>query len=223
MTRNAFHPADIVTALAVLAMAVAGTWVALAGPSGPLPTHWGLDGRADDFGTRETIGLLLGILAVSTAAFAGGMGIVASREDDSARVRALRAGQWVILVAIGAVAALASTASLMRLESIAGPIPMAAIGLVLLIAGAFVGRIGPNPVAGIRTPWALKSRLAWDRSNRLAGRLICLLGLAAVVASPFAPQPLGLQALIGGLVLAILAACVESWRVWSQDPERQPF
>lgn len=223
MTHNAFHPADACTALAVVGIAIGGAWVALAGPQGPLPTHWGLDGRADDYGTRETIGLLLGILAVSTAALAGGMGIVSSREEDPARARALRAGQWVILLALGSAAVLVSAASLMRLESIAGPVPMAAMGLVLIIAGAFVGRIGPNPVAGIRTPWALKSRLAWDRSNRLAGRLICLLGLAAILTSPFAPQPLGLQALIGGLVLAILAAAFESWRVWSQDPERQPF
>ena len=102
-------------------------------------------------------------------------------------------------------------------------LPMAGISLLFLLIGAFLGRVGANPFVGVRTPWAFKSKLAWERSNRLAGRLLFLLGLAGLVTAPFAPQPLGIQALIAGVLIAAVWSVVESWRVWRTDPDRQPF
>jgi uncharacterized membrane protein len=223
MSGRRIHPADVGTALSATGMAAAAVWIALAGPTRTLPVHWGWDGTADGFGTRETVAFLLGLLAFLTAALGMGMGIAARAAAEASRARALRAGQLLILVAMTAVAVLATAASLSGLTSIAGPAPMAALGLGLLMIGAVVGRVGPNPIAGVRTPWALKSRLAWDRSNRLAGRLFCLIGLAALLGAPFWPQPLGLQAVGAALIAAAAAAVFESWRVWDKDPDRQPF
>jgi uncharacterized membrane protein len=94
------------------------------------------------------------------------------------------------------------------------------MALVYVVAGAFVGKTSPGPFAGVRTYWSLRSRLAWDKSNRLAGRLMFWGGLVALAASPFAPQPLGVQALIAWILATCAAAVFESWRVWRSDPER---
>ncbi|MBU1324901.1 MAG: SdpI family protein [Alphaproteobacteria bacterium] len=223
MSGSRFHPADVGTALGALGMAVAAVWIALAGPTRLLPVHWGWDGTADGFGTRETVALMLGILAFVTAALGLGLGLAARGDADPARARSLRAGQLLIVVATTAIAVLATSASLAGLTTVAAEAPMAGLGLLLLLVGAVVGRVGPNPIAGVRTPWALKSRLAWDRSNRLAGRLFALIGLSALIAAPFAPQPLAFQIVIGAVLLAAVAAVFESWRVWDRDPDRQPF
>ena len=100
---------------------------------------------------------------------------------------------------------------------------MAGLSLIFLLTGAFLGRVGPNPVVGVRTPWSYKSRLAWDRSNRLAGRLFFLIGLAGLVTAPWAVQPFALIALIVAVTIAAVWSAVESWRVWRSDPDRQPF
>ena len=100
---------------------------------------------------------------------------------------------------------------------------MAFLSLIFLIMGALLGRVSPNPFIGVKTPWAYKSRLAWDRSNRLAGRLMFWLGAAGLIASPFALQPLGLIVLITGVLIATAWSVFESWRVWRADPDRQPF
>ena len=60
-------------------------------------------------------------------------------------------------------------------------------------------------------------------SNRLAGRLFCLLGLAGLMAAPWIGQPLGIKALVGGVLLSAGLSVAESWRVWRADPNRQPF
>ena len=99
----------------------------------------------------------------------------------------------------------------------------ALMSLLFAVMGAFMGRIAPNPVIGVRTPWNYKSRLAWDRSNRLAGRLFFWLGLAGLITAPVLPQPLGFSLLIAGVLIAAGWSVFESWRVWRADPDRQPF
>lgn len=215
--------ADVATVAVGLIVIAAGVGVVLAGPLELMPVHYGLDGEVDRWGGRGEVGGLIALMGALIVLIAGGAGLAAGRADDPARRRALRMTQLVSLSTLFGVALFAGGASLGGVASIAGGLPMAGFSLVLLAAGAFLGRVGPNPFVGVRTPWTYKSRLAWDRSNRLAGRLLFVLGLFGLAASAVAPQPAGLTALGAGLVAALLWSVVESWRVWRADPDRQPF
>lgn len=223
MTRAKLSTADVATIATGLIVAAAGVAVILAGPTELMPVHYGADGQADRWGGRAEVGGLIATMGGLIVVIAGGMGLYAGRTEDASRRRSLRMAQLVSLLVLLGVALFGGGASLMGVTSIAGGLPMAGLSLILLAGGAFLGRVGPNPFVGVRTPWACKSRLAWDRSNRLAGRLMFLLGLFGLAAAAFAPQPAGLIALGAGLVLALLWAVVESWRVWRADPDRQPF
>jgi uncharacterized membrane protein len=215
--------ADIAVGLVGLMIAAGGVGVIVAGPTELLPVHYGLTGEVDRWGTRTEVGAMIAGLGLLLALLGVGMGLAAARSPDVARRRALRAAQLVSLIAILGVILFAGGASLTGATSVAGGLPMAGLSLTLLAAGAFLGRVGPNPFVGVRTPWTYKSRLAWDRSNRLAGRLLFALGLFGLAASALAPQPAGLIALFVGVLIAALWSVVESWRVWRADPDRQPF
>lgn len=215
--------ADMATVLFSVLMGGVGVAVFVAGPSGLMPVHWGLDGQADVWGTRELVGGAIAGLGFLTLLIAGSMGLAAGRSKDAARVRALRFAQLVLLMSLTLVTLLIGSASLSSMTSLHTALPMAAIALILLFIGAYLGRVGANPFVGVRTPWSYKSRLAWERSNRLAGRLMFLLGLGGVATAPFAPQPLGILALIAGVLIAAVWSVFESWRVWRSDPDRQPF
>ncbi len=220
---NKLTAADAGVGITGLTIAAVGAWVMTAGPGGLMPVHYGLTGEVDRWGTRLEVGGLIVGLGLLLAVLGVGLGVVAARSADPARQRTLRAAQLVCLVTIGAVAIFAGWASLTGVTSIAGGLPMAGLSLILVMIGAFLGRVGPNPFVGLRTPWTYKSRLAWDRSNRLAGRLLFLLGLFGVAASFLAPQPAGLVVLIAGVLAAVVWSVFESWRVWRSDPDRQPF
>lgn len=214
---------DRATVAISLLIVAGGVWIVLAGPLETMPYHFGPDGRADAWAGREAIGLGIGLLGLLTGLLAGGMGAAARRAEDPARARSLRFAQILILLTLLGVTLFAAGVSLGGLTSIGGAAPMAGLSALFLLTGAVLGRVGPNPIAGVRTPWAYKSRLAWERSNRLAGRLFFLIGLAGLVAAPFAPQPLGSQIVVGAVLAAALLSVVESWRVWRTDPDRQPF
>jgi uncharacterized membrane protein len=200
-----------------------GVWTIFAGPTELLPIHWNAAGQADDWGTREWVGGVLVGLALLTLLLGGGMAVAAGRADDPARRRALRYAQLVVVLSIPLISLLIASASLSGATDIGGALPVALMSLVFLLIGAFLGRVGANPFVGVRTPWAFKSRLAWERSNRLAGRLFFLIGLAGLLTAPFAPQPFGLYALLAAISIAAVWSVIESWRVWRTDPDRQPF
>ncbi len=89
------------------------------------------------------------------------------------------------------------------------------------VVGAVMGKVPPNAFVGVRTAWSLSSRLAWDRSNRLAGRLFLGFGLIGMVASLALPQRLAMPILIGGVLIIAGLSIFESWRVWRSDPDRR--
>ena len=101
-----------------------------------------------------------------------------------------------------------------------GRLMTAALALIFLVVGALIGKAGPNPFVGVRTYWSLRSRLAWDKSNRLAGRLFFWLGLIALPVSPFAPPQLLTPVLTIRAMAAGAVSVLESWRVWRSDPDR---
>jgi uncharacterized membrane protein len=214
---------DAATVSLGLIVAGLGVWTIFAGPAELMPVHWNLSGRADGWGMREQVGALLIGMALLTGLLGGGMGVAARRAGDPARARALRYAQLVVVLSIPLMSLLAASASLSGTIDIGGAVPVALMSLLFLLIGAFLGRVGPNPFVGVRTPWAYKSRLAWDRSNRLAGRLFFVIGLAGLLTAPFAPRPLSLYALLAAVVVAALWSVLESWRVWRTDPDRQPF
>jgi len=204
-------------------MMLGGAAIALAGPREVMPIHWNIRGEADGWAAREWVGgtvLLLGALLLGAG---GALGHYARKAADESRRRGLRTGQLIVLLTLPLVAGLGAAASLSGATTISGALPMIAVSLIFVVIGALLGRVGPNPVVGVRTPWAYKSRLAWDRSNRLAGRLFLILGLAGAALAFVAPQPAGMTGLIIAVLLAALWSVFESWRVWRADPDRQPF
>lgn len=214
---------DAATVGLSLMVAGLGLWTVFAGPAELLPIHYDASGQVDDWGTREQVGGILIGLALLTLVLGLGMGVAARRSGDPARARSLRYGQLVVVLTIPLVSLFAAATSLSGATRIDGAAPVALLSLLLLASGAFLGRVGPNPFIGVRTPWAYKSRLAWDRSNRLAGRLFFVIGLIGLLTAPFAPRPLGLYALLAGIGVAAVWSVIESWRVWRTDPDRQPF
>jgi uncharacterized membrane protein len=221
-------PLDKLSGLAFAAQMVLAGNTAINGPTGPIPMHFDISGQADGWGDRTRLALLMGGMAILGLVLSGGLGLAAARAEeagDAPRRRGLKAAQAVVLIAFVGIALLVVALSLGGVGDRAdGPgAMMAVLGLLFAALGALLGRVGPNPWVGVKTPWAYKSRTAWDRPNRLAGRLWFFGGIGAVVLSTVAPQPLGLQSLFVFLIGSALAAVFESWRVWRTDPDRQPF
>jgi uncharacterized membrane protein len=222
------HPtlADTAAAIVSLLILTGAAWIAVYGPETPIPVHFDAAGQVNRYGSRYELAATLAGLAGLNLLVAWMTGRQAESTPDPIRRKGLRRGQWLSIIIVGAVTAFIGWSSLGPAAASGVSHPggaMAFLAFILLITGAVLGRVGPNPFIGVKTPWAYKSRLAWERSNRLAGRLMFWLGAASLIASPFIAQPAGLIGLIAAVLIAAVCSAVESWRVWRTDPDRQPF
>lgn len=214
-------------ALAVSLLIFAGSaWIALKGPTTPVPLHFDFQGNADRFGSRTELALTLGGLGLINLVVACLTAHQAKAATDPVRRKALANGQLVSVLIMAGVALMIAWAALGP-QAASGQYNMVSSALFLsgisILLGAVLGKVGPNAFIGVKTPWAYKSRLAWDKSNRLAGRLMFWLGVAGLVAALWVPANILTGALVIGLLGAAGLSVFESWRVWRNDPEAQSF
>lgn len=222
---------DLLSIATVVALAGLTGWVALTAPPGQYPIHMGLSGQVDRWADKTGFLIMLSVLTGLTALVAAFM--AAFTRYPNLSDQALRAGP---LFAVGRVIGLVGPAGACLLmvavgmgwlngPDNAGLITrgvMAFIALTMLATGDQMGRTKPNAIAGVRTYFTLTSRLAWDKSNRLVGRLFFWIGLIGLLAAPFAPQPYAAGALLAALLVSALWGVVEGWRIWKSDPDRRP-
>lgn len=93
---------------------------------------------------------------------------------------------------------------------------------IITLKGAMVGKLRPNRFIGLRLGWNLRSRLAWERSHRLLGRILFFGALCGLLTSPLVPAVASVACLVLLMIGALMAAAIESRRTWRADPERQP-
>ena len=91
---------------------------------------------------------------------------------------------------------------------------------VIALKGAGVGKLKPGAAMGIRVPWTLQSRLAWDRAHRTLGRVLFCGGLIGLATSFVVPPMISIAMWFGTVGIAVAAALIESWRTWRLDPVR---
>lgn len=220
---------EIASIAVALLMAAAVVVVWLFGLEGPVPIHFNAAGEVDGWASRKYVALLMAacaIIAILTS-------VTFSRLAQGPRVLDYTPANWSSFITgwtiglaipclfIGLMSALALGWTPPPGE---GPPRWLAgfVSLVFLIVGGLIGKTSPNPFVGVRTPWSRRSRLAWDKSNRLAGRSYFAIGLVGLIGAPFMPMPAGMLVLVAAVLLASAWAVYESYRVWRIDPDRAP-
>lgn len=187
-----------------------------------VPTHFGLNGRADGFTARENVWLL-------TLALPVGIGLLLSilpRLDPKRRLDGNTVNfQKLRLTLVGLVSGLACYSLYAALHPGAGTGQglLVLLGLFFALLGNYLTTVQPNYFVGIRTPWTLESPTVWARTHRVGGMLFFASGLLTAVLALVLPLA-WLQPAMLGLVLGTAAFCYAySYAVFRQESRhREP-
>ncbi len=198
--------------------AAAVTW-----PTAPerIPVHWNIHGEVDRWGGRFEGLFLLPLIALGVWALMRFLPLAdpgrASYALFAFPYLVIRATVIAFLLAIDVVVHLTIRGYTVDM----GRVVPAAVGVLFVVIGAFMGKIRPNWFVGVRTPWTLSSKTSWTRTHRLAGKLFVLAGTAALVAAAVAPRQAHVVILAGTLGAAAISVAY-SFAVWRDDPDRIP-
>jgi uncharacterized membrane protein len=89
----------------------------------------------------------------------------------------------------------------------------AGVGLLFIVLGNYMGKVRKNFFIGIRTPWTLASDEVWNRTHRLGGKFLILIGALMMLNSFVRFQ---LQWLITAIVIAALVPVIYSYVIYRQ-------
>lgn len=211
----------IASTVLIVAMIAASVWAWSAiAPDAQLPIHWDVQGHANGFAPKPVaLGFAPAFALVLTALFAL-WPRVEPRRINLAASRYPYAAGW-----IGAVGILAAIHVIVVMEALGkvlnvGSATLAAVSVLLIVLGNFLGKSRANFFVGVRTPWSLSSDLSWEKSNRICGWLMVLTGLAVLTALISGPFDVAVFVMIVGAAGSALTGAVASYVYWKRDPDR---
>jgi uncharacterized membrane protein len=202
-------------------------WVLLAGLWGlaawawgvmpdSMPVHWNMAGEVDRVGSKLEGVLLLPAVATGLLALFQ----VIPRLDPGQANYAQMQGPWALMqISLLLVFGILYGAGL-GLYSMEGVLPFALGGMFMLI-GAIMGKVRPNYLFGIRTPWTLSSKLSWTKTHRLGGFGFLSVGILVLIAG-FISAKASFITMMASLLLLVGGLFWYSYSVWKSDSERIP-
>ena len=174
---------SLVLALVLIAAsAMVGGWAYWTLPAGSdIATHFNVRGQPNVFmpkGWGLAVIPIVGLLVVLTLA-------LAPRWTRGGDALARSSAYGLVLIGVAAMFLVAEAAIAMHAIDPAFDVArwlFVGIGILFVLIGAVLGRLPPNGVAGIRTPWTLADERVWRRTHFFTGRLMALggVGLAAI-------------------------------------------
>lgn len=206
----------------IAAMAAMSVWGFAVLPDTAIATHFGADGLADGFMTKPKALLAGPLLGVAITALFAVLPRLTRRKEGLIQSAAAYVTSWLgILTAIF----VAHCVVLFHARGVKMDIAGSGVllpSLLMIMIGNVLGKTRPNPYVGVRTPWTRKSALSWDKTNRLAGRLLVASGLLGLAALAMFGALTAHAAFLSG-VLATAVICIAlSRHYWEKDPHREP-
>ena len=214
--------ATIASEALILGMLVYSAWAWARLPAGAqLTVHWSVFGRPNGGAAKPVTLLLLPAIAVVLVGVFLGLAprIEPRRAHLVASRRAFSVGIVATVSVLAAIHVVVISAALTNVTLRVALIPLVP-AVIIAVLGNYLGAVRSNFFFGVRTPWTLSSELSWERTNRLAGRLLVPLGLIVALMALADWALAGLVTLIVLLVASMAVAVAYSYRVWRDDPQR---
>ncbi|GIL38130.1 SdpI family protein [Roseiterribacter gracilis] len=197
-------------------------------PTATVPVHWGPNGP-DRFGSGAEA---VRILALFPAILAGVALLMAVAPRIEPFRRNLQMGARLYLISwIGVDLLIVATTFVIARQMTLPVGDYSDLWVRGIVAGSFLLIVATadsmpktrrNFLLGVRTRWTLTSDLSWEKTQRLAGRLLMLVGLWGVAAAFLFDLKHMIWMITVPLLVVVVICCVYSYFVWRADPIQGP-
>lgn len=203
-------PAALILATVLFSIAVYGRL------PDPMVIHWNAAGEPDGYGSRAVGTFLLPAVILGLWAL---LLVLPGIDPRKANIEKFRDTYDIFVIAVVAVmcalqigvlgAALGWPIQIGRLAPIS-------IGALFMLLGSLLPRFKSNFFFGIRTPWTLSSDSVWERTHRVGGYGMMLIGALLVIAGLIGTAPWFVIAIAGSVALGI-GVLVYSYVLWRSE------
>ena len=134
-----------------------------------MPIHWGVDGKADGFGSPLVVVLFMPLLLLALHWL--GLWITAKDNEKNDQSRKVTGMVYWLLPLISLFTGGGMYAAAFGYTVHTGAYAALLLGVMFIIIGNYMPKCRPNRTIGIKIKWTLANEENWERTHRLAGKL----------------------------------------------------
>ncbi len=173
--------------------------------SARVPTHWGVNGQVDAYGSKWISLLLFPAIVIAMLLLFLVLPLIGPfrRNFEQFRVTYGRIAITIVAGFIGLqlVVLLNDAGHHLRIGASFAVI----IGVMFAVLGNWLSKVRRNFYVGIRTPWTLANEAVWERTHRLGAKVFVAFGLVLAATGLIAPQDwMVFVVLIAGVAFIVL-------------------
>lgn len=170
-----------------------------------IPTHWDINGNANDWGPKSTQLILafLPLLMMGLMYLTPKMDPRGANFDRFGNLyRGFSIAMTLFMVMASWVAELTVIGVIPQENSPVGILITGTLGVIFIALGNYMPRIKQNYTFGCKTPWAIHNEQNWNLTHRFCGKAFIVMGVAMIFTGIFG-RALG-NDLAGGVLMAII-------------------
>ncbi|HEV8449740.1 MAG TPA: SdpI family protein [Gemmatimonadaceae bacterium] len=181
-----------------------------------VPTHFDIRGNPNAYGPRWVPTVIVPVMILALWGLLRGLPKIDPRRANYAKM------QDTYDLVVNLILTMVTTLHLLLLAGTMGSrVPFirlmpAVVGVFFVAIGNLLPRAKPNWWFGIRTPWTLSNDRVWERTHRVGGYVMTLIGVLAIVSSFFAAEVAFVTFIVvaGAMSLGLIAY---SYFVWKHE------
>ncbi len=225
--------AAIITSwICLLIVFAASLWIWHGLPDLPhYPIHWGADGQANGFGSKNSVFINLLIMPITMVITF--IILVFTPKLEPKKTAFLASSRpfavvWIALMIFFTIIHMVIIQNYLFLDRgsnafLFDPFMIMAVGsnILFIVIGNVMGKVRQNYMFGIRTPWTLSSKQTWDKTHRTIGPLMVALGVIGLLSLFFLSPLYGMIFSVGLLPLVlVIAVFVVSYNFWKDATDK---
>jgi len=181
-----------------------------------VPTHFDIRGNPNAYGPRWVPTVIVPVMILALWGLLRGLPKIDPRRANYAKM------QDTYDLVVNLILTMVTTLHVLLLAGTMGSrVPFirlmpAVVGVFFVAIGNLLPRAKPNWWFGIRTPWTLSNDRVWERTHRVGGYVMTLIGVLAIVSSFFAAEVAFVTFIVvaGAMSLGLIAY---SYFVWKHE------
>lgn len=195
-----------------------------------IPMHYGIDGKADRYGSSFELFIYPLIMLAFCLFFDLMRRFIrksAEKNGSEKEIEKSRSNEKVlnicsVLIAVMElvmeIAAVKNVVYMMETgdDSMGGStltVLTAVMGAFFIIAGNYLPKTKPNSAIGLRTSWTMADPVVWQKSNRFGGAALMAGGVLTIIATAFTSGFVSTLIMLGIVIAVAIISTVYSYRV----------
>ena len=222
----------LITALSFLPLT--GAAIAVQFMPEKVPMHYDLSGNIDRWGSRYELMLIpavvLAVMLVFIAMITHFEKKAAAAPDDKTRASAEINRKAAVGIAFGVLALMTAvlghsiykifaetSAGVSELEIDDLKFTALLMGVFFIVCGNICSKTKPNSGIGLRLSWTEYIDVTWSKSNRFAGKALCIAGVLSIISTAFAKGILAIVLLLLYLTACVIVSCVYAHKIYNEE------